>query len=42
MKFEHPKFDDLTEIEVGVDADRYDLEQYFIPPVIRRILKTSK
>jgi hypothetical protein len=26
--FEHPRFDDLTEIEVGVDSAKYDLEEY--------------
>lgn len=42
IKFEHPKFDNLIEIEVGVDAAKYDLEEYFLPPVVRRILKTTK
>jgi hypothetical protein len=26
--FEHPRFDDLSEIEVGVDSAKYDLEEY--------------
>ena len=40
--FEHPRFDDLTEIEVGKDAALYDMEKYQLPPVIRKILKTTK
>lgn len=26
--FEHPRFDDLSEIEVGIDSAKYDLEEY--------------
>jgi hypothetical protein len=40
--FEHPRFDDLSEIEVGVDSAKYDMEEYHLPPVIRKILKTTK
>jgi hypothetical protein len=27
---------------VGVDSQKYDLEDYTLPPVIRKILKTTK
>jgi hypothetical protein len=40
--FEHPRFDDLSEIEVGVDSAKYDLEEYQVPPVLRKVLKSSK
>jgi hypothetical protein len=40
--FEHPQFDDLSEIEVGVDSAKYDLEEYQVPPVLRKVLKSSK
>lgn len=40
--YEHMRFDDLTEIEVGVDSAQYDLEEYRLPPIIRKILKTTK
>ena len=40
--FEHPRFDDLSEIEVGIDCAKYDLEEYHLPSIIRRILKTTK
>jgi hypothetical protein len=40
--FEHPRFNELDNIEVGTDAAQYDLEKYFLPPVIRKILKTTK
>ena len=40
--FEHPRFEDLDEIEVGKDAALYDLEKYQLPPLIRKILKTTK
>lgn len=40
--FEHPRMDDLSQIEVGVDSQRYDLEEYGLPPVVRKILKTTK
>jgi tetratricopeptide (TPR) repeat protein len=34
--------DDLTELELGKDCAKYDLEEYTLPPVIRKVLKTSK
>jgi len=34
--------DDLSQIEVGVDSQKYDLELYTLPPVVRKILKTTK
>jgi hypothetical protein len=40
--FEHPRFDDLSEIEVGVDSAKYDMEEYQLPPVLRKVLKYSK
>ncbi|TNV85630.1 hypothetical protein FGO68_gene3643 [Halteria grandinella] len=40
--FEHPRMDDLSQIEVGVDSQKYDLELYTLPPVVRKILKTTK
>jgi tetratricopeptide (TPR) repeat protein len=40
--FEHPRFEDLDEIEVGKDAALYDMEKYQLPPLIRKILKTTK
>jgi hypothetical protein len=42
LKYEDPRFDDLSELEVGVDCHKYDLEEYHLPPVLRRVLKTSK
>ena len=42
VKFEHPRFDDLSEIEVGVDVAKYDMEEYQVPPVITKLLKTTK
>jgi hypothetical protein len=42
LKYEHPNFERLQEIEVGPEAAKYDLEDYFLPPVLRRIIKTSK
>lgn len=27
---------------MGVDCHKYDLEEYYLPPVLRRVLKTSK
>ncbi len=32
----------MEEIEVGRDAHKYDLEEYYLPTVIRKILKTTK
>ena len=40
--FEHPRMDDLSQIEVGVDSQKYDLEEYYLPPVLRKVLKTTK
>jgi hypothetical protein len=40
--FEHPRFTELDQLEVGKDAVLYDLEQYFLPPVVRKLLKTTK
>ena len=40
--FEHHRFDDLSEIEVGVDSAKYDMEEYQLPPVLRKVLKYSK
>lgn len=40
--FEHPRFDNMDELEVGVDVHKYDLEEYYLPPVMRKILKTTK
>jgi tetratricopeptide (TPR) repeat protein len=40
--FEHPRMDDLSQLEPGVDCQKYDLEEYFLPPVIRKVLKTTK
>ena len=42
VKFEHPRFDDLTQIEVGIDSQKYDLEEFYLPPIVRKVLKTSK
>jgi hypothetical protein len=44
--FEHPGLLDEVgsgeQLEVGVHAAKYDLEEYRLPPVIRKALKTSK
>ena len=43
VRYEDPRlFGDLSELEVGVDCHKYDLEEYYLPPVLRRVLKTSK
>ena len=44
--YESPNFDqDLPtdrEIVVGTEVLKYDMEEYYLPPVIRKILKTTK
>jgi hypothetical protein len=40
--FEHPRFNNLSETEVGVDSSKYDMEEYQLPPVVRKVLKYSK
>lgn len=40
--YEHPNFSKINEIEVGIEAHTYDLEEYYLPPVVRKVLKTTK
>ena len=30
------------ELELGVHVHKYDLEEYYLPPIMRRVLKTTK
>lgn len=41
MKFQHGDFYNLEDTNEG-NFKRYDLEQYYVPAVIRKCLKTTK
>ena len=41
IKYCHPHFDDLNALEPG-DYTKYDLEEYTVPALIRKVLKTTK
>jgi hypothetical protein len=42
IKYCSPNFEELEVWEEGIDCLRYDLEEYTIPSVLRRVLKKTK
>ena len=42
VRFCHKNFNDLEAVEDGEEAQKYDLEEYTLPPVVRKILRGTK